>query len=134
MKAGRKPHEPTEQGRKQVEAMASYGVPLVDIARVLGVSAPTVAKWYPYEIETGHIKANSMVAQSLYNKAMGNGQGAVTACIFWLKCRAGWVEPKPWDHEQQYVGKKELQQQAAATAGAATEWASDLEFEGGRAN
>jgi hypothetical protein len=30
-------------------------------------------------------------------------------------------------------GKKDLQAEAAATAGAATEWASDLEFEG-RAN
>jgi hypothetical protein len=127
----RKPHVPNDQGRRQVESMASYGIPELDIARVIGISHPTLRKWYLYELQTGHIKANSMVAQSLYQKAMGDGHGAVTACIFWLKVRAGWVEPKPWD--EQPIGKKELQRQAAATAGDTTEWASDLEFEG-RAN
>jgi hypothetical protein len=123
---GRPPHEATEKDRKQVEAMASYGVPELDIARVIGISAPTLRKWYSYELETGHIKANSMVAQSLFQKATGNGQGAVTACIFWLKCRAHWVEPKPWDEAP--MGRKEQIQQAAATAGgAATGWADDLE-------
>src|SRR4249920_1038431 len=120
MKAGRKPHEPSEKDRRSVESMASYGIPVLDI------SQPTLNKWYSYELQTGHIKANSMVAQSLYQKAMGSGQGAVTACIFWLKVRAGWVEPKPWDEAP--IGRKEQLQQAAATAGGAnTEWAADLE-------
>jgi hypothetical protein len=126
----RKPHVPDDKGRRQVESMASYGIPELDIARVIGISHPTLRKWYLYELQTGHIKANSMVAQSLYQKAIGNGQGAVTACIFWLKVRAGWVEPRPWEEP---MGKKELQQQAAARAGTDTEWASDLEFDG-RAN
>jgi hypothetical protein len=67
-----------------------------------------------------------MVAQSLYQKALGNGNGAVAACIFWLKVRAGWVEPRPWEEQP---GRKELQQKAAATAGAGTEWAQDLDTE-----
>jgi hypothetical protein len=84
-------------------------------------------KWYRYELDTGMVKANSKVAQSLFEKATGSGQGAVTACIFWLKCRAKWVEPKPWD---EVPGRKEQLQQAAATAGgASTEWADDLEVE-----
>jgi hypothetical protein len=124
--SGRPPHEPSEKDRKTVESMAGYGIPPDDIARVIGISAPTLRKWYSHELETGHIKANSQVAQSLYQKAMGSGQGAVTACIFWLKVRAGWVEPKPWDEAP--IGRKEQLQQAAATAGgASTEWASDLE-------
>lgn len=126
MTTGRKPHEATDKDRKTVESMASYGIPEDDIARVIGISRPTLRKWYSYELETGHIKANSMVAQSLYNKAMGSGQGAVTACIFWLKVRAGWVEPRPWDEAP--IGRKEQLQQAAATAGGSgTEWADDLE-------
>jgi hypothetical protein len=127
-KMGRKPHEPTEKDRRSVEAMSSHGIPELDIARVIGISHPTLRKWYLTELQTGHIKANSMVAQSLYQKATGSGQGAVTACIFWLKCRAGWVEPKPWDEPQ--LGRKELQQQAAATAGGiGTDWANDLEID-----
>ena len=122
-----RPHEASEKERKQVETMAGCGVTELDIARVIGISVPTLQKYYRYELDTGHIKANSLVAQSLYNKAIGNGQGAVTACIFWLKVRAGWVEPKPWEEQP---GRKELQQQAAKTAGGAgTEWANDLETE-----
>jgi hypothetical protein len=125
---GRKPHEPTEKDRLAAETMSSYGIPELDIARVIGVNVHTLRKWYQYELETGHIKANSMVAQSLYQKAIGNSSGAVTACIFWLKVRAGWVEPRPW--EQPTESKKELQAKAAAMAGGSgTGWASDLDVE-----
>jgi hypothetical protein len=125
-------HEPSEQDRRTVETMASHGIPHDDIARVVGITRPTLLKWYQYELDTGHIKANSMVAQSLYQKALGNGAGSVTACIFWLKVRAGWVEPQAWDAP--VVGKKEQLQKAAASAGGpTTDWADDLDFEN-RAN
>jgi hypothetical protein len=119
-------HQASEKDRKTVETMASHGIPAMDIARVLDISVPTMYVHYKNELETGHIKANSMVAQSLYQKALGNGNGAVAACIFWLKVRAGWVEPRP---EEAMPGRKELQQKAAATAGQGTEWASDLDTE-----
>jgi len=120
-------HEPTEKDRKTVETMAGHGIPPGEIARVIGISEPTMRKWYPEELATGHIKANSMVAQSLYQKALGNGAGAVAACIFWLKVRAHWVEPQPGEH---VPGRKELQQRAAETAGGSgTEWATDLDTE-----
>jgi hypothetical protein len=119
-----KEHEPNEKDRKTVETMASHGIPELEIAQVIGISAPTLRKWYRNELDTGATKANSMVAQSLYQKALGNGNGAVAACIFWLKVRAGWVEPRP---EEAMPGRKELQQRAAATAGGpSTEWANDL--------
>ena len=121
-----KEHQPDDKDRKTVETMASHGIPELDIAQVIGISAPTLRKWYRYELDTGAIKANSMVAQSLYKKALGDGNGAVAACIFWLKVRAGWVEPRP---EEAMPGRKELQQKAAATAGQGTEWANDLDTE-----
>lgn len=118
-------HEPTDQLRKTVETMAAHGITLADISRVINVTAPTLYKYYRDELETGHIKANSMVAQSLYQKALGNGAGAVAACIFWLKVRARWVEPHPGEA---FVGKKEQLQEAAKQAGGiSTEWAGDLE-------
>jgi hypothetical protein len=118
-------HEPNEQNRRTVEAMASHGIVELDIARVIGISAPTLRKWYSYELETAHIKANSMVAQSLYQKALGNGAGAVAACIFWLKVRAHWVEPRPEEDS-----KKVQAARASETAGVATGWQDDLQFEG----
>jgi hypothetical protein len=121
MKRGRPPHVPTEQDRRSVEAMSGHGVPELDIARVIGISHSTLRKWYLTELQTGHIKANSMVAQSLYNKAMGNGQGAVAACIFWLKCRAGWSEYSPSPLPPP-LGKKEQAEIDAVAGAEGTDW------------
>src|SRR5262252_3123448 len=106
-------HNPSEKDRATVETMASHGILEIDIARVIGISVSTLRKWYLDELETAHIKANSKVAQSLFDKAMGTGPGAVTACIFWLKVRARWVEPTP---AEGYVGKKQQLEQAAKAA------------------
>jgi hypothetical protein len=116
---GRPTHQPNDKGRKQVETMSSYGIPELEIARVLEISAPTLRKYYAYELGTGHIKANALVAQSLFQKATGNGPGAVVACIFWLKVRAGWRE---YPVDEAALGKKEQAQIAATTAAEGTEW------------
>ena len=86
-------HEPTDASRKQVEALASYGVPQEHIARVIGISDRTLRSHYAEVLATAAIKANSLVAQSLFNKATkGEGSSSVTAAIFWLKTRARWRE------------------------------------------
>ncbi len=89
---GRRAHLPEPSQRRQVEAMAGYGVPEADIARVLGIDPKTLRKHYREELDTGHIKANARVAESLFRKATGDGRQSVTAAIFWLKTRAGWKE------------------------------------------
>jgi len=89
---GRRAHRPDEVSRRQVEAMAAYGVPESDIARVIGIDPKTLRRHYRDELATGHIKANSRVAESLYRKALGDGSQSVTAAIFWLKTRAHWKE------------------------------------------
>jgi hypothetical protein len=122
-----KPHEPTEKDRLAVETMAGHGIAQMDIARVIGVSISTLSKWYRDELETGAVKANSRVAQSLFDKATGNGNGSVAAAIFWLKCRARWSEATS---AEAYVGKKAQLEQAAKNAGGADSvWAGDLETE-----
>src|SRR5262245_50800778 len=116
-----------EQDRRTVLMMAGHGISETDIARVLGIPIETLRKWFPNELATGQIKANSQVAQSLFEKAIGNGSGSVTAAIFWLKVRARWVEPLPVEG---YVGKKQQLEQAAKAAIAPnTGWAADLETE-----
>ncbi len=85
-------HQPLPALCRQVEAMAGYGVPEIDIARVLGIDPKTLRKHYRDELDTGHVKANAKVAENLYRKATGEGREAVTAAIFWLKTRAGWKE------------------------------------------
>lgn len=120
---GRPAHQPADQERRQVEAMASHGIPEADIAAAIGIGRSTLRKHYAHELGTGHIRANSAVAQSLFKKATGTGPGAVTAAIFWLKCRAGWRE------YPELVGKKEQAQRAAREAGQGdSEWGDDLQW------
>jgi len=116
-------YEPTDKDRRTVEMMAGHGITQQDIARVIGISVDGLTRWYRDELETGAVKANSAVAQSLFEKAIGNGGGAVNAAIFWLKCRARWVEPLP---AEGYVGKKQQLAEAAKTAGLNNEWAEDF--------
>ena len=85
-------HKPDPSVRRQVEAMAGYGVPEADIAGVVGISPKTLRKHYRSELDHGHVKANAKVAENLYRKATGDGREAVIAAIFWLKTRAGWKE------------------------------------------
>ena len=87
--AGRPAHEPTDQQRKQVEAMAGYGIPQKAIARVMGLADKTLSKYYADELANGSTKATSKVAESLYRNAV---DGNVSAQIFWMKARAGWSE------------------------------------------
>ena len=89
---GRLPHKPDPSLRRQVEALAGYGVPEADIAGVIGIDPKTLRKHYRSELDHGHVKANAKVAENLYRKATGEGREAVIAAIFWLKTRAGWRE------------------------------------------
>jgi hypothetical protein len=89
---GRRSHTPDPTLRRQVEALAGYGVPEADIAGVIDIDPKTLRKHYRHELDHGHVKANAKVAENLYRKATGEGREAVIAVIFWLKTRAGWKE------------------------------------------
>ncbi|TMQ24145.1 MAG: hypothetical protein E6J90_08805 [Deltaproteobacteria bacterium] len=111
-------HQPTPEQRKQVEAMAAYGLPHEDITRVIGIALPTLYKWYREELDTGHVKANARVADNLFKIATGSGREAVTAAIFWLKVRAGWSEYAP----PVQLGKKAQAELEAVKSADGTEW------------
>ena len=86
-------HQPTDASRKQVEALASFGVPRSEIAKVAGICLNTLIRHYGETLDIAATKANSLVAQSLFNRAVkGDGAAATSAAIFWLKVRAGWRE------------------------------------------
>jgi hypothetical protein len=87
---GRRSHKPDPNLRRQVEALAAYGIPAAEIGRTLGVDAKTLRKHYRDELDLGATKANSQVASFLFTAAKS---GNVTAQIFWLKTRARWKEP-----------------------------------------
>jgi hypothetical protein len=68
---------PTDAQRRQAETMAAYGIPEADIARVLGVSKPTLRKHCGTELDTSATRANSKVADFLfYGICGGTGKPA----------------------------------------------------------
>jgi hypothetical protein len=85
----RKAHQPDPALRRQVEALAAYGIPESDISRAVGIDPKTLRKHYRDELDLGTTKANAQVAGFLFNSARN---GNVTAQIFWLKTRARWRE------------------------------------------
>ena len=118
---GRRKHMPTDEQRRNVEAMTGYGIPEADIARVIGIDPKTLSLHYRDELDLGRARANTKVADNLFKIATGTGREAVTAAIFWLKVRAGWSEYSP-SPPPPPLGKKEQAQIDAVTGAEGTEW------------
>ena len=72
--------------------LAGFGIRQPEIAAHLGISVATLHKHYRADFDRGITEANSKIAGRLFELAMGTGREAVTACIFWLKCRGRWSE------------------------------------------
>jgi hypothetical protein len=93
---GRPAFRPTDEQRRQVEAMVGYGIPEAQIALLIinpqtnrPIDEKTLRRHFRDEIDRGQVKANAAVAQSLFKLATS---GNVTAAIFWIKTRMGWKE------------------------------------------
>jgi len=95
--AGRKPFEPTDAERKQVEAMSGYGLPFDQIAVLVrdGINVDTLREHFQSELQSGKAKANAQVGKTLFQKAMG---GDTTAMIWWSKTQMRWSEVQKHEH------------------------------------
>src|SRR5260370_41952876 len=90
---------PTAEQRRNVEALAAYGIPEEELARTIGehgIDAKTLRKYFRRELDVAATKANSAVAQTLYQLATSGKCPAAT--MFWLKCRSGWKETTVLQH------------------------------------
>ena len=95
-RSGRPAFQPTEEQRRQVEAMVGYGIREADIAKLIvnpqthrPIDEKTLRLHFGDEIARGQVKANAAVAQTLFKLATG---GNVAAAIFWAKTRMRWKE------------------------------------------
>lgn len=95
--AGRPAFEPTEVDRKQVEAMAGYGVPFEQIAALIrgGIGIDTLRAHFSSELISGKAKANAQVGKGVFQKAMS---GDTTAMIWWTKTQMRWAETHRLEH------------------------------------
>jgi hypothetical protein len=97
-KNGRPPHEPTDELKTIVRMHSIAGTEIKTIARIIGVSIPTLYKNYRTELEDSQSEANAVIAGKLFQKAKDGD----TACMmFWLKTRAKWSEVQKIEHSGQ---------------------------------
>jgi hypothetical protein len=104
---GRKSFQPTPEQRSMVESMKGYGMLHADICQVVlakngkPIDHKTLEKHFRKELDQGAVKANSKVAQSLFQQATGAGdwkQAVPVAAIWWSKCRMHWKETVVQEH------------------------------------
>lgn len=78
-----------------VQLHATIGTTEATIARIVGISEPTLRKYYRDELDLAFAQANATVGGALFKKAAG---GDTVAAIFWMKTRAGWRETSVTEH------------------------------------
>ncbi len=102
--AGRPQFVPADNERKAVEAMAGYGLPQEHIAVLVreGINLETLRTHFSRELVSGKAKANSKIAQTLFQKAAG---GDVTSMIWWSKTQMKWSERQPSELDMMMVEK-----------------------------
>ena len=87
----RPPFKVNEEKRKTVRALAGYGMPHEQIARIVGIRSPkTLRKYFHSELASGSAEANAQVTQTMFRMATSGEHPAAT--MFWLKTRARWSE------------------------------------------
>lgn len=125
----------TAEQRERVEVLTGGGMGVEAIAEAMTLSLKTLKKHFANELRVGRSKRRAEVIEAMFKSAVANNVSAQKAYIALntiAEADAAWVDspadearapaPKP-----EKLGKKELAAAAATTAGAGTEWASDLE-------
>lgn len=89
--AGRPGFVPTDDERRQVEALSGYGLPFDHIAALVrgGIHIDTLRKHFADELVIGKAKANGSIGKTLFQKAMS---GDTAAMIWWTKAQMRWSE------------------------------------------
>jgi hypothetical protein len=98
-------HEPTDETRAQVKALAQF-LTQQNVADFLEISVKTLVKHYREELDRGKVRANAKVGMNLFafaSGAKGSGKEQITAGIFWMKTQAGWRETVDVNHQHAFI-------------------------------
>jgi len=85
---GRPKHVPSDKTRAEVSAFQICGVQHAEIAKLIGISLPTLLKHYRQELDEAEHRANAEVNNRLFAHTKTNPGAA----IFWHKARMHWRE------------------------------------------
>jgi hypothetical protein len=95
--AGRPAFVPTEQERKQVEALSGYGLSHEHISALIrdGISLDTLRAHFKDELVKGKAKANAQAAKSIFQKVISGDTGMMR---YWGATQLGWRETQHVEH------------------------------------
>jgi hypothetical protein len=91
-------HRPNEEMRRTIANMASYGLDVLTISKLISLSPSTIYRHYKIEMQTAAAKKDLMVLQSAFLKAVGgpdqNWEKADAAMQrWWISVRQSWQLP-----------------------------------------
>lgn len=118
-----------------VEGLAAHGVPHRHIAEYIGVSEPTLRKYYDGTLQKAHGKFAAKLTQTMAIEAFGDPNNTdpakrkapnTTLLIYLSKALLGWRD-RDAASDSSYVPKREAYAEAAKTPGAGTGWADILD-------
>ena len=89
--AGRPAFVPTENERRQVEALSGYGLSQENISALIrdGISLDTLREHFKKELLSGKAKANAQVTKSIFQKVLA---GDSSMMRYWAGTQLGWCE------------------------------------------
>lgn len=123
---GRPPYEPTEELREKVRVLKAGGMSDTAVASVIGISVPTLTKYYSFELEEGAAKVQADVLMARYRAAMGGNVTAQNKLIEQINMVPKRKPGRPAVEREEPVGKKDAANKAAQTAHEGTGWAELL--------
>lgn len=130
-RGGRKRHRRLPQVAEKIGVMRATGAKVEDVAAALGLSEPTLRKYYFRELSGGAQIARRVLVEAMWKKALAGNVSAAKfirdefpkgdAEAFVNQSRPAQAAPLATP-----TGKKEAAQLAAQTAGQGTDWGDDL--------
>lgn len=76
---GRPPHQPTDATRHRVAVAAAAGMTHDNIALGLGISRPTLEKWYGHELSQGACDKRMAILEAVFEQALKGNTAAAKA-------------------------------------------------------
>jgi hypothetical protein len=108
---------PTGEQRRQVKLLSAIGTPQEHIAKIVGVSEPTLRRACKLELAMGTIEANVQVSKTLFQQATHPKKPSIAAAIWWEKTRQGRTESSSRASEETPAKKQERKEAAQRVGG-----------------
>lgn len=85
----------TDQQRAEAAEMAGYGLPVDQIAILVGVTVDDLQEHFHADMMRGRALANAEIGRAAYDKAKG---GDTQSIIWWSKAQMKWAEVQKHEH------------------------------------